>query len=222
MKSAIAKTMPNSARLDVICSLPKIEAWRKRHVAKDCPVFSEREQLYDHLLATELHGAPIDYLEFGVYKGESLAYWCGHNLHADSRFFGFDTFTGLPENWRKFSGDMPKNAFDLRGALPQINDPRVHFVKGLFQDTLDGFLAGFEPRSHLVLHNDSDLYSATLYVLTRCHNLLKPGVIIIFDEFSSVLNEFRALDDYCSAYCRKYDVLGATEAYFAQVAIRFQ
>jgi len=222
VKAAIAKTLPDSVRWDVLGNLPKIDTWRKQHVGPDCPAFPEREQLYDYLREQVLGGAPVDYLEFGVYKGESIAYWLSKDKHPDSRYYGFDTFSGLPENWQKFSGDMDKNVFDCGGAAPNIADPRVTFIKGLFQDTLDGFLADFKPRSQLVLHNDSDLYSATLYVLTRCHDLLRPGSIVIFDEFSSVLNEFMALKNYCSAYCRQYEVLGVTTEYFAQVAIRFQ
>jgi hypothetical protein len=56
--------------------------------------------------------------------------------------------------------------------------------------------------------------------LTKCDDLLVPGSIVIFDEFSSVLNEFAALADYCSAYRRSYEVIGATSEYFAQIAIR--
>ena len=47
--------------------------------------------------------------------------------------------------------------------------------------------------------------------------------IIIFDEFSSMLNEFRALEDYTSSYLRDYEVMAATissEGYYSQVAIR--
>jgi O-methyltransferase len=221
VKSAIAKVMPRGDRWDVVCNLPKIESWRKKYVPKDCPTFAERTQLYDFLNAKVLGGAAIDYLEFGVFKGESIDYWSKANRDPQSRFYGFDTFTGLPENWQKFTGHMSKDTFDCGGATPQIDDSRITFVKGLFQDSLDGFLADFQRRSPLVLHNDSDLYSATLYVLTRCHDLLTPGSIVVFDEFSSVLNEFKALQDYCSAYCRNYEVLGVTAAYFAQVAIRF-
>ena len=74
-----------------------------------------------------------------------------------------------------------------------------------------------------MIHNDSDLYPSTLYVLSRCNDLIQPGTIIIFDEFSSVLHELRALEDYCSAYRRDYTVIGATKSpadYYAQVAIR--
>ena len=70
-----------------------------------------------------------------------------------------------------------------------------------------------------MIHNDSDLYSATLYVLTRANDIILPGTIIIFDEFYSVMHEFRALEDYCSSYMRSYDVLAATRDHI-QVAIR--
>jgi O-methyltransferase len=222
MKSAIAKALPSSVRVEVVCSLPKIETWRKKYVGNDCPTFPERTELYDYLQANVIQDRAIDYLEFGVYRGESISHWTHINRNDQSRFFGFDTFTGLPEDWKKFSGDMDKDTFDCGGATPQLNDGRVEFIKGLFQDTLDPMLANFTPRSQFVLHNDSDLYSSTLYVLTRCHDLLTSGAIVIFDEFSSVLNEFRALEDYCAAYRRSYKVLGVTSAYFAQVAIRFE
>jgi O-methyltransferase len=221
VKAAIAKTLPDSTRWDVLGSLPKLDTWRRKYVGKDCPIFDSREQLYDHLLNHVLKGQSIDFLEFGVYKGESISYWSQADRHPNSRFYGFDTFTGLPEDWQKFSGDMAKEVFDCGGVPPALADPRVAFVKGLFQDSLDPFLADFTLRSQLVLHNDSDLYSSTLYVLTRCHDFLKPGAIVIFDEFSSVLNEFMALKNYCSAYRRDYEVLGATAQFYAQVAIRF-
>jgi hypothetical protein len=219
-KAAIARALPDSTRLDVVCNLPKLETWRKTYVGKDCPVFEERTELYDYLNSHVIRSDPIDYLEFGVYEGASIRHWVQANRNPDSRFYGFDTFTGLPENWRKFKHDMTAGTFDLKGRAPQLGDKRVTFIKGLFQDTADEFLAGFTPRSQLVIHNDSDLYSSTLFVLTRFHDLLTPGVIIVFDEFSSVLNEFRALDDYCAAYRQAYEVLGATSEYFAQVAIR--
>jgi len=198
-----------------------VEAWRRKFVTKDCPQFRQRTELYDHLQTKHVKERPIDYLEFGVYQGESIKYWSTINRHEQSRFFGFDTFTGLPENWKKFCGDMPAGVFDCGGAVPQTDDRRIQFVKGLYQDTLDQFLSQFNPRSQLVIHDDSDLYSSTLFLLTRCHDLLNSDVILIFDDFSSVLNQFRALEDYCAAYRRKYTVLGVAGEYLAQVSIRF-
>lgn len=55
------------------------------------------------------------------------------NTCPDSRFFGFDTFEGLPEDWT--AGNTRKGGFDVGGAVPDLPDPRVRFVKGLFQET---------------------------------------------------------------------------------------
>jgi hypothetical protein len=47
------------------------------------------------------------------------------------------------------------------------------------------------------------------------------GSIVIFDEFSSVLHEFRAVEDYIDAFRREYEVLGAAGEYYEKVAIEF-
>ncbi|MEJ2496910.1 MAG: TylF/MycF/NovP-related O-methyltransferase, partial [Sulfurovaceae bacterium] len=88
----------------------------------------------------------------------------------------------------KAARTVKKETFTTEGHMPSVNDDRVSFVKGLFQDSLPGFLKTFKPDKQLVIHNDSDLYSATLYVLTYMNNYLVPGTIIIFDEFYSVLD----------------------------------
>jgi O-methyltransferase len=158
---------------------------------------------------------PIDYLEFGVHKGDSIVRWAELNRNPESRFFGFDSFEGLPED---YNPSYRRGTFDTGSAEPRINDPRVSFVKGWFQRTLPGFVDGFTPRSRLVVHNDSDLYSSTLFVLTEMDRFLVPGTIIIFDEFSSPLHEFRAFHDYLSAYMRESKALAicgfATQAAF--------
>ena len=55
-----------------------------------------------------------------------------------------------------------KNPFDVGGAIPVIDDPRVEFVKGYFQDTLPGFLDCFQLTNRLVVHTDADLYTPML------------------------------------------------------------
>ncbi|WP_408898101.1 TylF/MycF/NovP-related O-methyltransferase [Nocardioides sp. R1-1] len=221
-KVAIAKVGVDSRRLDTLVNLPKIETWRREHVPDGTPAFAERTEMYDHVHAQLIGDAPIDYLEFGVFQGESIRHWSSLNKNPESRFYGFDSFEGLPEDWKRFDGQMVKSHFDVDGALPDIDDDRVSFVPGWFQHTLDSFLEKFEPQGQLVLHVDSDLYSSALYVLTRLDALLVPGTIVIFDEFSSVLNEFQALDNYCSAYMREYDVLASAWHYFGHLAIRMR
>jgi hypothetical protein len=77
--------------------------------------------------------------------------------------------------------------------------------------------------NHLIIHNDSDLYSSSLYLLTRLNEILKPGSIIIFDEFSCSSHEFQAFYDYCKSYKRSYEVVAATcydNQTYTQIAIK--
>lgn len=175
-----------------------------------------RYLLYQFLIESEnLNETPINYLEFGVAYGYSFGWWVNHISNPESRFFGFDTFEGLPEDWHLFK----KGEMSPYGKLPEINDNRVKFVKGLFQDTLIPFLKVFDNSKRKVINMDADLYSSTLFVLTSIAPYLKSGDIIIFDEFGVPLHEFKAFTEFVNSFYIKYEVLGAVNNYF-QIAIK--
>ena len=223
-KEIISKLARDSSRVRYLTYLSRFEKWRKTRT-ETFPEFQDRYKLYDHIERKVIAEEPISYLEFGVSKGESLNYWLELNKNPGSRFWGFDTFFGLPETWDVFTGQVSRSAFSMDGEPPPITDVRNTFVKGLFQETLPGCLKTFESKGRLILHNDADLYSSTLYVLSRCNDILVPGAIVIFDEFSSVLHEFRAWEDFSSAYMRDYVVIGATKGpydYYSQVAVEMR
>ncbi len=199
--------------LDQVHINARVNEWIKRH--SEVPRFVQREELFRFVHEGFVRSEPIDYLEFGVMHGGSMRSWLEMNRHPDSRFFGFDTFTGLPEAWGWVA---PAGAFNCDGRPPDIDDQRVRFVTGLFQDTLPGFLKTFQPRSRVVIHHDADLYSATLYCLTMLHEMNAPGTLHFFDEFSSPLHEFRAIEDYCSSYRKKFRALGMTGNFAQQAA----
>jgi O-methyltransferase len=179
------------------------------------PRFRHRDDLHAFVWK-EFGRGPIDYLEFGVYEGASIRAWCHSNNHPESRFFGFDSFEGLPEDWAGLS----QGAFTTSGKPPDIDDPRVRFVVGWFQRSLPGFLAAFKRSSNrpLIIHNDCDLYSSTLCCLASLDAVILPGTIIIFDEFDDVLHEYRALTNYANAFMRTYRIMGAVRG-FCQVAV---
>jgi hypothetical protein len=221
-KRLLSKLLPDSTKLRYLSYLPKLESFRKTHSEKH-PIFTDRFTMYQYINDAFLKNRPIMYCEFGVYKGATIEKWANLNSDKDSLFYGFDTFTGLPETWVVFTESIEKNTFDVGGNIPKIDDDRISFIKGLFQETLPEFLENYNNNHQLVIHNDSDLYSSTLYVLTLAHKIIVPGTIIIFDEFSSILNEFRALEDYTSSYLRDYEVIAATVSstgYYSQVAIK--
>jgi Macrocin-O-methyltransferase (TylF) len=181
-----------------------------------CPNFPTREKMYEYLNRS-FFGAgrlPIDFFEFGVHMGGSLRMWCEIHNSPESRFFGFDSFRGLPERWNR----APAGAYSAEGIIPQIDDPRVEFIAGWFQDTLPGFLKVYEPKNRLVIHNDSDLYSSTLYCLTTLNSLISSGTLVVFDEFYDPVHEYRALCDYAAAYRRRFRIVART-ARFTQAAV---
>jgi O-methyltransferase len=176
----------------------------------------KRYDLYQYLLEKEHLDGEIDYLEFGVGQGNSFKWWAAHNPHPASRFVGFDTFTGLPETY----GVYKPGTFSTGGAFPDVGgDPRCRFEAGLFQDTLPRFLEPYTPGRRKLVHLDADLYSSTLFVLTRLAPYLRPGDVLLFDEFGVPTHEFRAFDDFVSSYRVGYELLGAVNNYL-QVAIK--
>jgi methyltransferase family protein len=188
------------------------------HNARTIPFFPSRRNLHGFLNETYFAAGtdPIDYLEFGVYRGASLQMWTGLNKHPNSRFFGFDSFQGLPEDW---SPANLKGTFNTDGGLPDIGDARVRFVVGWFQNSLPRFLSSFQPQHRLVIHMDCDLFSSALYCLATLNPLIAPETIIVFDEFDAVLDEYRALTSYASAFMRTYSLIAATKG-FSQAAIQ--
>ena len=175
--------------------------------------YEKRSELWKFCL-NKIENYPMDYLEFSVYGGESIKWWLENLKNPESRFFGFDSFEGLPEDWY---GDLKKGLFDRSGEIPQIDDKRVVFVKGLFQDTLQNFVSSYKPQSRIIVHIDSDLYSSALFCLTKLDHLMKKGTIIIFDEFI-LLDEFLAFHDYIRSYSRRYSVIARTKN-FSKIAI---
>jgi O-methyltransferase len=180
--------------------------------------FGDLFEFYRHVHDEVCGGTAIDFLEFGVCAGRSIEFWSQMNRNPQSRFIGFDSFEGLPEDWTR---NFPKGTLSTGGWVPEIDDERVSFVKGWFQNTVPGFVTEFTPKSRLVVHSDSDLYSSTLFTLASLNVLLVPGAVIIFDDFSMATHVFRAFADYKAAFMRSVHPVAMTSDYAAQVAFVF-
>lgn len=179
--------------------------------------YKKREQLYEQVITDNNLNANIDYIEFGVCTGHSFRWWVNRIKDSESRFYGFDTFTGLPEPWGPFKkGDMSNN-----NTPPVIDDNRHAFYQGLFQQTLLPFLANYNVGKRKVIHMDADIYTATLYVLTTLTPFLKSGDIIFFDEFNVPLHEFKAFKEWSSSFYIDYELLGGVNNFY-QIAIKIK
>ncbi len=136
-----------------------------------------------------------DYLEFGVYQGNSMI--CMHRAMAELgsnglRLFGFDSFEGLPES-AKLDGVWSKGQFRseidftrelLTGA--GINWQRTKLIQGFYDAVLNPELAQrLEIERVSVIMIDCDLYSSTREALAFCAPLLADHCIIFFDDWES-------------------------------------
>jgi O-methyltransferase len=178
--------------------------------------YNKRYLLYQTVAESfQLHTQPICYLEFGVAHAASFKWWLNKNEHQASSFFGFDTFEGLPENW---GGFYKKGS--MLAALPNIEDTRASFVKGIFQDTVPSFIAeqgqALLNRPKLI-HLDADLFSSTIFVLSQLYPYLKKGDIILFDEFNVANHEWQAFQIFTDAFYVKLKLVAAVNNFY-QVA----
>ena len=149
-------------------------------------------------------GAPLTYLEFGVWRGASIKRMTQLFTAPEARFVGFDSFQGLPEAW----GDKAAGTFSTGGEMPRVTDGRVSLVKGYFQNTLPGFLSGHAYQQPMLVHFDADLYSSTLFLLTTLWHHVA-DYYFMFDEFPG--DEAAALHDFAKAYPVKFEFYACTK-----------
>lgn len=131
-------------------------------------------------------------LEFGVASGFTINQIA--RAVEGRKVYGFDSFDGLPEDWRP---DVPADSF-RQSALPVV-EPNVELVVGMFADTLPDFLEKHgEPVAFI--HIDCDLYSSTKCVLDHLKDRMQDGTIIAFDEIRSYQgfeeHEYKAFNEF--------------------------
>lgn len=175
-----------------------------------CEHCRDRFDMYQFVNASLIRQGPVDFIEFGVFRGDSIREWISINSHPQSRFFGFDSFEGLPDAWRKNQG---RGHFNVDGSAPRVADSRVSFIKGWFDATVPLFVKNFTPRNRLLLHLDADLYGSTLLPLVFFKNFLQPGSLLIFDEFYDRNHEFKAFRDFLKISKNQYRVACEVENY---------
>lgn len=132
-------------------------------------------------------------LEFGVYKGDTLKLFSENINDPKARFYGFDSFRGLPHKWL----DLDKGYFNTDGIAPNINDKRISYRIGYFEETLPEFIKNFNTdkklKSNFFIHFDADLFSSTYTVLNSLANFIDE-YYFSFDQFPS--DEVRALHEF--------------------------
>lgn len=140
------------------------------------------------------HSLLGDYLEFGVYRGDSFLHAHHHarRLMPWMRFFAFDSFAGLPApTGIDQGGEFDQGQFACsRAEFTRIlgesgaDMSRVHIVEGWYDDVLDDELK----QQHdldicAIAYIDCDLYRSAVPVLEFLTSLVRPGTILLFDDW---------------------------------------
>ena len=178
--------------------------------------YDKRYKMFETIIQHhDLDKTGILYLEFGVAQALSFKWWINRIKNSEAKFVGFDTFEGLPEDWGTFfkKGDMISN-------IPDINDNRAAFVKGIFQDTLNNFIDNNKEdikNKRKVIHLDADLFSSTIFTLSQFYPYLNKGDIILFDEFNVANHEFYAFKLFTETFYVKMKPIAAINNFY-QVA----
>ena len=141
--------------------------------------------------------------EFGVFSGRSINYIASR---VDTKVYGFDSFEGLPERWRD---GFDRGVFKVDG-LPKVSE-NVVLIKGWFDKTLPEFVKN-QSKSVAFLHIDCDLYSSTKVVFDNLGEKIKPGCVIVFDEYFNYPEwregEIKAFHEFLEKYQLKYEYIG--------------
>ena len=192
-------------KLNACINYLEVGRWLEANGFSAWPRYAARELLYA-AVAHRIRTEKVLYLEFGVWQGLSLRSWSGLLENPISSLHGFDSFEGLPEAW---DSSRPQGTFSLHSVLPRFDDPRVVLHTGWFSETLPNFAPPEHER--LVLNLDADLYSSTIFVLRTLQGSIRPGTILIFDEFCDRLHELRAFNEFLATTSMRFHFLGATE-----------
>ena len=120
------------------------------------------------------------FLEFGVFKGDSINLFAEKLKKIDAEIFGFDSFKGLKDEWitEEFN---PPGTFDLKGKKPTV-ERNVKLIDGWVEETAKNFLSK-NSKKIAFIHFDMDTYKSTSFVLKLVKNNFQAGTIILFDEF---------------------------------------
>jgi O-methyltransferase len=164
-----------------------------------------------------VNNVPGDFLEFGVFQGERLLQahetanflvkrirsgkdpylrkTSSQNLE-QMRFFGFDSFEGLPETaeidvtpgqeqWLG-QGGFSASLEEVTAAMPRkaLESQRIRLIKGWFNESLTPELKKtHNMKAASIVHIDCDFYESTVPALEFVTDLLVTGSVLIFDDW---------------------------------------
>ena len=155
-----------------------------------------------HQYASTLSEVEGDYVEFGVFQGDSARVLLASNPRP--RYWGFDSFEGLSRPtpsvdgnyWR--AGDLSSSYSAVVSQLSEWGD-RVRLIRGWIPDV---FQSADVPSLVRVAHIDVDLYEPTAASIEFAAGRLAAGGVIICDDygFATCPGATRAIDEFVASH----------------------
>jgi O-methyltransferase len=172
----------------------------------------------NHVVQHRIQGALI---ECGVFTGGNIELMIRALQHlniADRDIYAYDTFAGMPRpqpvddeglggairaSWEAHRSDadgdsgstwMRASLEAVRKRIDRLGYPkdRIHFVKGLVEDTIPAVA----PERIAILRLDTDFYSSTKHELQHLYPRLSAGGILIIDDYGAMPGSRIATDEY--------------------------
>tara|TARA_R110002096_G_scaffold436038_3_gene665868 strand:+ start:11916 stop:12581 length:666 start_codon:yes stop_codon:yes gene_type:complete len=176
--------------------MPSFRYSRPYSIAQKFFGYNDRENVMriaiEFAMYSHLEG---DYLEFGVYEGNSFTsayHLAQRNRLKDMRFYAFDSFSGLPSVDNKKEavqfthGEFACTESKFREVLASrgVDLNKVTTVPGFYDQSLNEETKKELPiRSAAVIWIDCDLYSSTVPVLDFITDYIQDGTVLLFDDY---------------------------------------
>ena len=178
------------------------------------PIFKSDLEMIAHGLLLERPEGLV--LEFGVFSGRTINHISDY-VESSQIVYGFDSFDGLPEDWRN---NFQAGTFAVND-LPNVKE-NIRLIKGWFNETLPKFLV--EQKAPVsFIHIDCDLYSSTKCIFDLLAERLVDGTVIVFDEYYNYPgwedHEFKAFQEFVQRSDWRYEYLGSVPSH-QQVMVR--
>ena len=183
---------------------------------KNSRIFSNDNSIRKYSINRAINNFKNDglFLEFGVYKGDSINLFASILKNVNASIHGFDSFKGLKDEWLT-DEYHPTGTFDVKGKKPKVLK-NVNLIEGWVEDTLDNFLNSINSDKVSFIHLDMDTYKSTAFVLKKLENYFKKGTIVLFDEYYGFPNwekyEYKALQEILKKENYKYIAFGTRQA----------
>jgi O-methyltransferase len=186
------------------------------------------------------HRGRGDYLEFGTFRGRSLTAFFraaeNHNV-TDMRFFGFDSFEGLPETptcrprtpasrpGAFVAGNYKCSQEELRGILTEncLDMTRVTLIPGFYSDSLTELQKAELPiEAAGIVNIDCDIYESTVHVLSFITGYLRTGTLLLFDDWLAYAHPFRGEAKACHEWLLDNPQIQLTEYFkYTETGVAF-